>query len=236
MGFSEIGRNAWVVLCFLAFVGSIFCFAILYYRLYLRRAGLFLFSSEIEVTQHSLHLKKLDGRIKVLARSVESLEIINLKLAEGISLDELVSPISAEPPVGLGYRVVRGAVVGFTGSYAITYGIDVYNDSGRLESYIALPNPVWWKRGSWLDRTDAALLRLKIEFERLQQLRLATTDQPFHVWSFWDFLYFSAITQSTVGYGDILPNSTVVRMIVVLQVLVGYADLIVLLNLALRQG
>jgi hypothetical protein len=50
-------------------------------------------------------------------------------------------------------------------------------------------------------------------------------------WSYWDFVYFSTITQSTVGYGDILPNSTSVRMVVVMQVLVGYALLIVILNL-----
>jgi hypothetical protein len=32
-----------------------------------------------------------------------------------------------------------------------------------------------------------------------------------------DFLYFSTITQSTVGYGDILPNSTSVRGVVMFQ-------------------
>lgn len=40
-------------------------------------------------------------------------------------------------------------------------------------------------------------------------------------WSYWDFLYFSTITQTTVGYGDILPNATYVRIIVILQVLIG---------------
>jgi hypothetical protein len=34
-------------------------------------------------------------------------------------------------------------------------------------------------------------------------------------WS--DFLYFSTITQATVGYGDILPNKTIVRMVVIIQ-------------------
>ncbi|HEX8131064.1 MAG TPA: potassium channel family protein [Pyrinomonadaceae bacterium] len=40
-------------------------------------------------------------------------------------------------------------------------------------------------------------------------------------WSFLDFLYFSTITQATVGYGDILPNSTLVRVLVILQTLLG---------------
>lgn len=36
-----------------------------------------------------------------------------------------------------------------------------------------------------------------------------------------DFLYFSAVTISTLGYGDILPNSTVIRILVMTEVLFG---------------
>lgn len=36
-----------------------------------------------------------------------------------------------------------------------------------------------------------------------------------------DFLYFSAVTISTLGYGDILPNSTVIRVLVMTEVLFG---------------
>lgn len=41
------------------------------------------------------------------------------------------------------------------------------------------------------------------------------------IWSYWDFVYFSGITLTTVGYGDILPNTTEVRIVVLAQVLVG---------------
>ncbi len=34
------------------------------------------------------------------------------------------------------------------------------------------------------------------------------------VWSLWDFIYFSAIVQTTIGFGDMLPNSTPVRRLV----------------------
>jgi uncharacterized membrane protein len=53
------------------------------------------------------------------------------------------------------------------------------------------------------------------------------------IWGFIDFLYFSVIIQSTVGLGDIQPNSTKVRKIVIAQIIVGYAILIVLLNVIL---
>jgi hypothetical protein len=53
------------------------------------------------------------------------------------------------------------------------------------------------------------------------------------IWTFADFFYFSVIIQSTVGLGDIQPNSTTIRKIVVGQVLIGYVILVVLLNILL---
>ena len=36
-----------------------------------------------------------------------------------------------------------------------------------------------------------------------------------------DFLYFSAVTITTLGYGDILPNSNIVRLLVMMEALFG---------------
>src|SRR5262249_48212912 len=69
--------------------------------------------------------------------------------------------------------------------------------------------------------------------DRARQMEnLFRTGSPL-IWSFTDFLYFSTIIQSTVGLGDIQPNSTQVRAIVMVQILIGYAILIVLLNIML---
>lgn len=57
--------------------------------------------------------------------------------------------------------------------------------------------------------------------------------QRYLLWSYWDFLYFSAITTGTVGYGDILPNSTPVRMVVVAQVLLSAFLLLFVINIIL---
>jgi uncharacterized membrane protein len=40
-------------------------------------------------------------------------------------------------------------------------------------------------------------------------------------WDYTDFLYFSAVTQTTLGYGDITPNSPTVRMVVLINTIVG---------------
>jgi hypothetical protein len=70
--------------------------------------------------------------------------------------------------------------------------------------------------------------QLKEEREHFDSLTKFTREY----WSYTDFLYFSAITQSTVGYGDIMPNSTLVRVVVMVQVLMGVFLFVVALNLA----
>ncbi len=51
------------------------------------------------------------------------------------------------------------------------------------------------------------------------------------IWSYWDFVYFSGITLSTVGYGDILPNTTGVRMVVLFEILFGVFLLVWVVNI-----
>ncbi|HEX8284137.1 MAG TPA: potassium channel family protein [Pyrinomonadaceae bacterium] len=40
-------------------------------------------------------------------------------------------------------------------------------------------------------------------------------------WNLIDFCYFSTSTMTTIGYGDIIPNNTLVRLVVMSQALVG---------------
>jgi len=59
--------------------------------------------------------------------------------------------------------------------------------------------------------------------DRLRYLR------PIGAFSFLDFLYFSFVTVTTLGYGDIVPNSTLVRLLVVMQIIIG---LLLILNVS----
>jgi hypothetical protein len=67
--------------------------------------------------------------------------------------------------------------------------------------------------------TKIATLEASIA-ENERRLASIETSTP-EVWEFSDFLYFSVITQTTVGYGDVLPNSTIVRMLVISQIMIG---------------
>ena len=66
-----------------------------------------------------------------------------------------------------------------------------------------------------------------------KQITELSLESPPGVWEFWDFVYFSTIVQTTIGLGDILPNSTLIRQLVILQVLAGYAILVVAVNAVL---
>jgi len=62
--------------------------------------------------------------------------------------------------------------------------------------------------------------------KKIESISTSTPD----IWNYIDFLYFSTITQSTIGYGDILPNSTTVRLLVVIQTIISSMILIIFLN------
>lgn len=55
------------------------------------------------------------------------------------------------------------------------------------------------------------------------------------MWPYWDFVYFSGISLTTVGYGDILPNKTLIRMLVLAEILLGVFLLVCVLNLLIAE-
>jgi len=54
----------------------------------------------------------------------------------------------------------------------------------------------------------------------LEVLNSQITGNP-RDWDLLDFFYFSAVTVTTLGYGDIFPNSQLVRVLVMFQVFTG---------------
>jgi hypothetical protein len=81
-------------------------------------------------------------------------------------------------------------------------------------------------------RLDERLARAIDQDSRL----LAGQNDPRPIWSYWDFVYFSGITLTTVGFGDILPGTTKVRMLVLGESLLGVFMYIVVLNLVVAKN
>lgn len=46
-----------------------------------------------------------------------------------------------------------------------------------------------------------------------------------------DFIYYSLITMATLGFGDIVPNSTIIRILVTAEVLIGFFIAVVAINI-----
>lgn len=65
------------------------------------------------------------------------------------------------------------------------------------------------------------LLKNSISFPDDSPLVLKKVSYGNFKYPIWNFIYFSAVTITTLGYGDILPNSTVVRIMVIIETILG---------------
>ena len=86
----------------------------------------------------------------------------------------------------------------------------------------------YWMAGHFHKRYPAydPLLKPKIgEIESEKEKKELKTD--FEPWSFAECFYFSLVTQTTVGYGDMVAHTRISRIINVLQLLTIYGVLAV---------
>ena len=225
-------RNRLVVAAFAAFLLITFLFAFLYYRAWRLDRTNFLFAGDLSSKQAATVSQQLFRRDSLLRLGT-------------LALDQSLALLPTNPPwlqvstqftriptsSGLWVVLDRGAGDNSISTLAIDSPDDETISSWAIAPALAL-------------RTDpiplAQLLadfksRLLEEREQLKnQLSTITTASP-DIWGYWDFLYFSAITQGTVGYGDILPNSRFVRMLVVSQIFLSYSIVLVVLNVVVRR-
>jgi len=234
-------RTAGLVLTFFAFVLIQIVFGAFYYWLFRRNQNNFTFNADILKSQTDLVRAETDAKVAALAQAKDVLAEL------GVELDLGVEPVQKPKNAGATVTLPSGCVADMHFSVAVS-------SSGGLPgfaSHFSLLDPhrrllfasqappaselVDWRRtsGQWSE----VMLHFQTEITnelrtaRMRQSALKVTSR--NVWSYWDFLYFSTIVQTTVGFGDILPNSTPVRMLVTCQIIIGYALLVVILNMVL---
>ena len=226
------GHNLGLILTFISFVVSIFFFGGLYFLLYKKERTYFSYNSEILARQigdfrafaHE-QLKLTTSQIQILREAIAALDggstfvSINgvhiLLLSSGASCEMEYEAIKRPGP-GPAHQVLTKTTLRDSRGTDLGTLVVSHHQEPKV-TCVTLMNRIEKERNKLADK--------------ISTLGMEIPD----VWSFWDFLYFSAITQTTVGYGDILPNSTPVRILVIFQVLVGYAMLIVVLNIVLTQ-
>ena len=117
----------------------------------------------------------------------------------------------------------------FTSSLPVNQRIVALEDRiQRLEQHISADRSV--EQDSALARDSAGHARVEAEVDSLTGLASQLTRKLVSTLSPLDFIYFSFITMTTLGYGDIVPNSTFVRGLVILEAMFGIFLLVVVVN------
>ncbi|GBF34622.1 potassium channel protein [Desulfocucumis palustris] len=124
-----------------------------------------------------------------------------------------------------------------TGDKGYAYILDFFSDNDNCEysTYIITSKAIDFSKtiyfelvnpGEHIVETKELYWIIKDSFVALDEnspIILEKVARGSYSYSFWDFAYFSAITITTLGYGDILPNNTIVRTIVIIELLFGLA-------------
>jgi hypothetical protein len=215
-----------------------FAFAGIYFMIYRRKRGHFAFNIEI-LRQQSESKEVLFEQTAERLRGVHS---AFLELETRLKANEEPEDLQTKTSVRLDSGVVctvaiysypphGGECPKFEVSDVKGKKIFEFNTYGSWSKWTGPPRPKTAK--DWLDTLPGVLAVLqKQEKSIARRVESLSTSAP-DVWSYLDFVYFSTIVQTTVGFGDILPNSTIVRMVVATQIVVGYALLVVVLNIVL---
>jgi hypothetical protein len=234
-------RSGKLVATFLSFLLIQFTFAALYFWRYKQRPEDFVFGADILKGQSVNVRRSSEESIAQLTTIVETLREAMSELDRGAAPVVTNGDASLTLPSGRRCVVVfmsgppAGGPAGSRFTLVNTDGVEFLDADPTEKSFRG-----WLESAMWLDsaaKWRPVVSRLLNEYEmqltatsrRLESLASPRPD----VWSFWDFLYFSTIVQTTVGFGDILPNSTVIRMLVVIQILLGYTLLVVVLNIVM---
>jgi hypothetical protein len=225
---TEAKQQALILLggAFTFYLAVIFAFSIYYYVQFRFDPSAFSFAADIERARMNETISELDTKIGALhemtlwlSRACEIVEATNVVPSGNNDVDL--------PEGGKLSLEVRSAA-----HYHAIYEGGNAKGEGKREIVR------WNKTSTWHRYGSQDLLReLKTVQTKTSRTLNASEGRLLSIkegsplfWSFADFFYFSTIVQSTVGFGDILPNRTRVRKVVTFQILLGYAVLIVLVN------
>ena len=233
-------RASFLRYTFYLYLSLVFLFGGLYYALYRWNPAAFAFTADIlsvQATTYKLAARRDSAAAESQIRLLRTLADSLARLPKSRPLPRQVSPSGSQAVVRVGgreYAVARSVpdsgigAVGSPGLLEVRQGAVVVTSlelpSGKLD---VTPRTAGELREQALQLVDY----LREQLSRSHELVMRLPNEKRPNWSYADFVYFSAITQLTVGYGDILPNTTFVRLLVVLQSLLAVIMIVVVINL-----
>lgn len=218
-------RLRWV---FYLYLLIIFAFAFLYNLSYNIDHSSFVFAKDVHLSKLSSQIQEDSVQIHHLEMEAINLKLVQQRLAkEGNSkTDSLYSnfryiflrwnfkTVSVE--LSLNKLVFKNSSVGdllshYVKLYQLGESDPFFENEVKLKAIeIDQKSPEDFGR-------KVIITRLESNVKKLSELK----NSSYLRWNFVDFFYFSTITQATVGYGDMLPNSSFIRFLVTLQTLIG---------------
>jgi len=233
-------RNYWVIVSFLAYLVEILVFARLYHNAYRAGANSFFTPEHLHEARRRESLEELAESIVSLEARISFLTALREALQKGtasMSPDlEGVKTVLPDGRAGL-FRWFEDDEphMAVAGPVAPAFLV-VCDPSGSTiaQGFVegAGQPPTETKDAVQYIAKHLQDLQCRLQTRIKRKLQL---DSGSPAWSAFDFLYFSVITQTTVGYGDILPNCTKVREYVMVQVVVGLILLAVIINLTVAR-
>ena len=218
--------NIWLVLVLVLYIINVFIFAGIYYATYRGNLQSFAFNADISKTQAETYKCDLEKTIADAYKTIEALKQLQGKLAsrtEPLKIPQYNKTIIESDDYIFDYH--HGPLSHLRAS--LTYFHLHIWDKNKAN--------VWYFDSRYIDifKPPDLIKEVARTIDSYQSTLEALAGPTPEFWSYWDFLYFSTITQTTVGYGDILPNSTRVRKLVVYQTMIGLVILVVVLNIVL---
>lgn len=241
--------NRRIVTVFIIYLCNLIVFSIIYQAIYKSNPESFAFNSDIQKSQSAFFKNGAEKEIVDLQIQFDDLKQISNQLnsitgpIKVVNVKRGLIPFSF-PQVEFetsAHKIVFRTSAETVGEVAVrVLMIEFYDHQGNLIVSYNIPPSVSDNLPDQMKDYQAVVLYLSNYIEGIiheNQRRLSTLGGTApEVWSYWDFLYFSIITQSTVGYGDILPNSTKVRVTVSMQILIGMLLLVVIINLVFQKS
>lgn len=221
---------------FSIFLQSIAFFAIAYAWLYSKNHRHFVFNADIVKRQCEVAGTEWHAELVRFRRIQSLIRDLDAALAKG---EAVILPESAPGEVVLSSRYTYKFKISGTGfSVPILY-LEVFDENNKLQDTYIDPTllralPVHGPH--FREFTRRYLDELENRCAHFETLVSDAQGEGTQVWGIWDFLYFSVVIQTTIGLGDILPNSTLIRKLVILQTVIGYGILIILLNFVLASA
>ena len=235
-------RAAFLRYTFYLYIGCVVFFGGLYYGFFRQNPAAFAFTADIlsaQATTFKLAARRdsvtAELQIRFLQTLVDSLEPYPREKALALASRPTLAGNEAVIKFGSREYAISQSVHDSGAGAAESPGLFEVRQDAAVLTILELPSgklDVTPKTAGELQEQARQLVSyLREQLSRSHELvmRLPAAVRP--SWGFADFIYFSAITQLTVGYGDILPNTTLVRSLVVLQSLLAMVMLVVVINL-----